>query len=204
MNEILIRPKIDPNELESLSKVVLRIDKLLDRQGNAQPFGTLNMGKSFILRVFEVVMLAVVLVGSVSAVEGMGLLQIEGVGVERIVLIREGKEEEFTLKYFDEPVELAVGKYQVWKIGLMHCHYTFGRRDMFIEIREGETCVFKAGGPMTHSVKVNGRRGRFLELGYEMKGIDGRGYRTSHRRHLPKLEVYKDGKRIGGGLFEYG
>ena len=144
------------------------------------------------------------LVGSAGAIEGMGFLKIEGLGVERIDLIRDGQEEKITLKYTEEPLELPVGRYQVYHIGLVQRHYTYGDGDMFIEIREGETCVFKAGGPLIHSVKVNGRRGRFFEVGYEMKGADGRSYRTAGVRYLPKLGVYKDGKRIGGGVFEFG
>ena len=162
------------------------------------------MGKNFIRWFFMVLILLVVGVGSAGAVEGMGLLEIDGLGVEKIELIREGQKEEITVDQFAEPVELAVGRYQVYYIGLVQRHYTYGDGDMFVEVREGETCVFKAGGPLTHSVKVNGRRGRFLELGYELKGVDGRDYRTSHPRYVPQVEVYKDGKRIGGGVFEFG
>ncbi len=162
------------------------------------------MSLRFIRRFIVVVILAVVVAGSAVAVEGMGLLEIDGLGVEKIVLIREGQEEEITVDQFAEPVELAVGRYQVYRIGLVQQHYTYGEGDMSVEIREGETCVFKAGGPLTHSVKVNGRRGRFLYFGYEMKGVDGRSYRTAGVRYLPKLEVYRDGKIIGGDMFEFG
>lgn len=159
------------------------------------------MSKYLILRGCLALML---LVGSAGAVEGMGFLQIDGLGVEKIGLTREGQEDKINLTDLDEPLELAVGRYQVWDIRLEQWHYTRVHGEVIIEIREGETSVFKAGGPLTYSVKVNGRRGRFLEFEYELKGVGGLSYQSPHPSYRPKLEVYKDDKKIGGGTFEYG
>lgn len=72
-----------------------------------------------------------------------------------------------------------------------------------MEIREGEEAVLRAGAPLSHRVQAQ-RRGRYVILGYTLRGQGGEEYIGPRRTHPPRFIVRKDGKEIATGRFEYG
>jgi hypothetical protein len=65
--------------------------------------------------------------------------------------------------------------------------------------------VLAAGGPLTNSVGVQ-RQGRSLSLNYQLLGADGAPYQlmSQNRTDPPRFVVYKKGKQIHSGRFEFG
>jgi hypothetical protein len=65
--------------------------------------------------------------------------------------------------------------------------------------------VLKIGGPLTNSVAVT-RHGRDLQFDYRLVGAGGETYQAvnENRSHPPEFAVYKDGKKIASGAFEFG
>ena len=65
--------------------------------------------------------------------------------------------------------------------------------------------VLGAGGPLTNTVSV-GRRGAFLSLSYQLLGADGAPYQLVRldRSQPPGFNIYKNGKLIESGKFEFG
>jgi hypothetical protein len=61
------------------------------------------------------------------------------------------------------------------------------------------------GGPLTNSVILT-RQGRKLNMNYRLVGADGGSYRLAHqdRSSPPEFVVYRGGKKVQSGKFEFG
>jgi hypothetical protein len=134
-----------------------------------------------------------------------GWLRIEEPGVERLVLSDPlGATTE--IKPRGDRVSLPVGSYQVEEIELAG---GFRSRTLFssddrIEVAADRMSVFEVGLPLTSQVQVR-RLGRLLSLDYRL--VDGKGRRYVHRSAgaaPPTFTVFKNGRAIGSGTFEYG
>ena len=131
-----------------------------------------------------------------------GRLKIDAEHIERLIL----RDERGLAIPFDRPsgsVELAVGTYRVTKIVLDGGYTSRDSRLGSLKIREGEETVLRAGAPLSHRVQAQ-RRGRYLILGYALRGQGGEEYVGRRRTHPPRFVVRKDGKQIATGRFEYG
>jgi hypothetical protein len=72
-------------------------------------------------------------------------------------------------------------------------------------LKTGTATNLVLGGPLTNWVVLE-RRGRKLQMNYELKGADGRFYRTvdQDRSRPPEFTVYYGGKKALAGKFEFG
>lgn len=61
------------------------------------------------------------------------------------------------------------------------------------------------GGPLTNSVTLT-RQGRRLNMNYQLVGADGGSYRLAQqdRSRPPEFVVYRGGKKVASGKFEFG
>jgi hypothetical protein len=61
------------------------------------------------------------------------------------------------------------------------------------------------GGPLTNSVILT-RQGRKLNMNYRLVGADGSSYRLAQqdRSNPPEFVVYRGGKKVQSGKFEFG
>jgi hypothetical protein len=78
----------------------------------------------------------------------------------------------------------------------------FGRR---ITVDARTTAVLQTGGPLTNSVTAS-RQGQDLRLDYCLVGAGGETYQLAKqdRSKPPEFAVYKGGKKIAYGTFEFG
>jgi hypothetical protein len=79
-----------------------------------------------------------------------------------------------------------------------------GRAQRFV-VDGNKPTVIALGGPLTNSVSVQ-RRGESLQLSYQLLGGGGQKYNLANedRSKPPEFVVYKAGKKIASGKFEYG
>ena len=134
----------------------------------------------------------------------MGELKLEGEHIERLVLLRMGGPAEM----FDEPnetIRLPVGRYLVNDLRLKGGYRSQTTPDgRPIDITESTPTLFRQGGPLKHTVSVL-RRGRILELSYQLQGIGGETYESAASGgEPPTFAVYSGDKQIAAGQFEFG
>jgi hypothetical protein len=74
-----------------------------------------------------------------------------------------------------------------------------------ISVRVKSQVALNAGGPLTNSV-TTGRHGQDLRLDYCLLGVGGETYQLARqdRSKPPEFAVYKSGKKIASGRFEFG
>ncbi|MHC4740052.1 MAG: hypothetical protein ACYS9Y_14180 [Planctomycetota bacterium] len=73
-----------------------------------------------------------------------------------------------------------------------------------VAVIENETATLKVGGPLSSSVEVQ-RTGNVLQLSYNLTDVGGHSYTSSQRVDKPPtFTIYKGGKEIASGSFEYG
>jgi phenylpyruvate tautomerase PptA (4-oxalocrotonate tautomerase family) len=74
-----------------------------------------------------------------------------------------------------------------------------------VVVEERRTAVLAVGGPLTNSVSA-AHRGRNLLLSYRLIGAGGGEYWLEAGRDgkPPQVTIYKSGKKIGSGQFEFG
>lgn len=136
----------------------------------------------------------------------LGELKLQGKHIERLVLRRkDGGTEKF-----DKPAEtikLAIGKYRLQEVRLQggySCGITTPISDAdWVTVAEDKPAVLKVGAPLKQGVRVE-RWGRFLVLNYELLGVGGEKYTQADRNKPPTFTVYKAGKEIASGKFEFG
>lgn len=134
-------------------------------------------------------------------------LQIEGRGIERLVLADE-REQLTKIARPGDSVSLPAGKYRVREVELaggFRCYEFGGGADDWIQVTADQSPLLKAGAPLTPQVRVK-RRGRLLTLDYDLVDAKGRNYvqRRVENTPPPKFAVSKDGQALGAGSFEYG
>jgi hypothetical protein len=72
-----------------------------------------------------------------------------------------------------------------------------------VEIRATKPASLAAGGPLTNSVAIT-RRGKNLNLSYQLVGADGAPYQLQGARQQPSFTIHKGNKEIASGKFEFG
>jgi hypothetical protein len=134
-----------------------------------------------------------------------GEIKLEGKYIKQLIL--EG--EDSNKVTFDQPgesIKVAVGKYRLREVCL-DGGYFYPRVIVsdanWIEVGEDKPAVLKVGAPLKQIVTAE-RQGRALELDYKLLGIGGEKYVNSDSNKPPTFTVYKGGKRIASGEFEYG
>jgi hypothetical protein len=134
-----------------------------------------------------------------------GELKLEGKCIKKLVLEREGGEK----VRFDRPgesIKVPVGRYILREVHLeggYDCYIYQTRDEDWITVDANKPATLKAGAPLKQVIKAQ-RRGRLLELDYELVGIGGEKYRVADRSKPPTFNVYKGDQKIGSGEFEYG
>ena len=134
-----------------------------------------------------------------------GRLKIVGKSIEHLVLV----DKDHKKHKFDTPGEvlsLPPGKYHTEQVRLkggFSCNtYSRASTDSF-KIDPNSTTELKIGAPLTQTITVT-RKGKILQLGYELRGIGGEEYTSANRSNPPEFAVYKGDTKVGGGKFEFG
>jgi hypothetical protein len=73
-----------------------------------------------------------------------------------------------------------------------------------VTVARGGVSVLRAGGPLTNSVSDT-RRGAVLRLSYQLLG-EGGEYRLvrTKERTPPTFKIFREGKQLASGQFEFG
>ncbi len=130
-----------------------------------------------------------------------GRLKLIGKGIEHFVLVDANrKRHEFNAP--GEVLSLPPGEYHPEQVGLTGGLYSRASGYSF-KIDPNSTTEFKMGAPLTQTLTIN-RKGKILQLGYELRGIGGEEYTPNNRSNAPKFAVYKGDTKVGGGKFEFG
>jgi hypothetical protein len=136
----------------------------------------------------------------------VGELNLQGQHIERLVL----SQKDGSRKKFDKPgetIKLPVGEYRLQEVRLQggySCGITTPISDAdWVTVAEDKPAVLNVGAPLKQGVRVE-RWGRFLVLNYELLGVGGEKYTQADRNKPPTFTVYKAGKEIASGKFEFG
>ena len=139
----------------------------------------------------------------------LGELKITGQFIRRLILPGGSY-----LVVLDQPaatVKVPVGNYSSPNILLeqggaeAYCNamqWQLGKR---IAVDEQTPGTLIAGGPLTNSAVIT-RHGQDLRLDYRLLGAGGQAYQPANadRSHPPQFAVFKGGKKIASGNFEFG
>jgi hypothetical protein len=81
--------------------------------------------------------------------------------------------------------------------------FRVGDKPLVIKVPAATNLVL--GGPLTNCVTLE-RHGRKLMMNYQLKGAGGESYRLAQedRDHPPEFMVYRGGKKVYSGKFEFG
>lgn len=138
----------------------------------------------------------------------LGELKITGEHIQRLLL----RGESYTA-VLDQPassVRLPVGQYESYGIRLGNKEGVayvdrLNHTEAHVIVEAGKPSTLAAGGPLTNKVTV-ARRGDRLALSYRLVGVGGTAYTLGDqsRSQPPKFAVYKEGRQIASGDFQYG
>lgn len=133
--------------------------------------------------------------------EGLMDISFEGQAVSRVLLA--GKDDSYGMLDWPLPaMRIPEGVYIPYRVDVLDTFY--GHPEDGAELKAGGNTVLKAGGPLNQEVRV-ARSGGSLNMDYVLKGMDDTQYdsdRGSDER--AGFAVYKDGRVIETGQFEYG
>jgi len=135
----------------------------------------------------------------------LGELKIAGDFVQRVTLL--GGPWFVVIDKPESAVKVPAGSYNQFNIYLKNgdigAYRTGGQKRITIE--EKKLAVLTAGGPLTNSVAVS-RRGDYLNFNYQLLGAGGEAYQLAQpdRAKPPEFVVYRGGKKIASGKFEFG
>ena len=130
-------------------------------------------------------------------------LRVEGSAIEQLTLTG-ARGEMITVTRPAETIELPAGRYRVHQVELTGGFRGFaGAEDTWVRVATDESPVLKVGAPLEPQVRI-ARRGRVLALDYDLVDAQGRLYRGGSDSGPPTFTVYKNGRAIGNGSFEYG
>jgi hypothetical protein len=142
--------------------------------------------------------------GSARA-DSSGQVTLEGDHIQRLIFENEN----------GHPIErtnpgsslfLPSGTYRLNEVELAggyHCYAFLTGEDERFRLTPDRPYQLRVGAPLTPQVKAT-RRGRVLELDYQLVDAAGRSYSNTLRSDPPQFAVYQDGRPIGSGTFEYG
>lgn len=139
----------------------------------------------------------------------LGELKITGGFIQRLML-QDGP----YLVVLDHPqsvVQVPIGHYRGLRIrlkqGEAEAWWDSDARQpgISIAVDEKKPVLLAVGGPLTNSVSVT-RRGKYLDLNYQLIGVGGGAYKLARQdsSHPPEVAIYKGGKKIASGKFQYG
>ena len=143
----------------------------------------------------------------------LGELALTGKFIHRVVLREHQAKVPYTV-VLDRPepkVRIPVGTYNEYWVALKEKdteafgHYRDWLNPKPVTIAAGKLRVLPMGGPLTNWVTV-ARRGSTLTFEYALLGAGGR-YRLAgpqDRSKPPQVAIYRDGKPVTTGRFEYG
>ena len=139
----------------------------------------------------------------------LGDLKITGQYIQRLVLA--GQTYQVVLDRPAATVKIPTGSYHQPNLRLEQggtaAYLNFNQPPSGSRISvDGKTpAVLSAGGPLTNSV-IASRHGEDLRLDYQLIGAGGETYQMANenRSHPPEFAIYKDGKKIASGKFEFG
>ena len=136
----------------------------------------------------------------------LGELNLQGQHIERLVL----RQKDGGTKDFHKPgeiIKLPIGEYQLQEARLeggYSCGITRPISDAdWVTVAEDKPAALKVGAPLKQAIRVE-RRGSLLLLNYELLGVGGEKYTQGDRNKPPTFTVYKAGKEIASGKFEFG
>jgi hypothetical protein len=139
----------------------------------------------------------------------LGELKITGKFIQRLVLPGGTY-----LVVLDQPaasVQVPTGSYNQPDIRLeqngteAYCNSTQPQVGGRISVADQAPGVLNVGGPLTNSVTAN-RHGRDLQLDYQLVGAGGNinQLANQNRSRPPEFAIYKGGRKIASGKFEFG
>jgi hypothetical protein len=137
----------------------------------------------------------------------LGELRITGKFIRRLVL--PGGQSLVVLDQPSEIVQVPVGRYRAPQVQLAGKGAEAVRNANFPETERGITVTEKSaammadGGPLTNMVIVN-REGQDLRFDYRLVGANEQPYKLVGPMRQPEWSVFRGGKRIASGRFEFG
>lgn len=138
-------------------------------------------------------------------------LKIQGHSIVQLTLIDKAGRSGVRLDHPGETVKLPAGEYRVEQVELEDGYVLNPmpgqRQDWFKVTPEGPNELV-VGAPLYPTVTAS-RCGGFIQMDYDTVDGAGRSYRknrevAAQRLPAPTFAVYRDGKEIGSGSFEYG
>ncbi len=147
----------------------------------------------------------------------LGELKVPGKYIERVVLNSHARGKPPITVVLDAPqptMRIPVGNYDHLKVQLRSGNIRAFRNvqvtpnaGTVLSLSADKASVLLAGGPLTNSVSAH-RQGRNLALSYELLGADHAVYQLSRSGTQlaapPQFVIYKQGKAIHSGNFEFG
>jgi hypothetical protein len=140
----------------------------------------------------------------------LGELKLTGQFIQRLVVT--GSKYTVVLDQPEPVVKVPVGSYRGCQVQLgkggVEAYREADRsrgsgNEKGITIATGKPALLAVGGPLTNTVAAN-RRGRVLNLSYELVGMGGENYQLLGARRQPEFVAYRAGKKIASGKFEFG
>ena len=138
----------------------------------------------------------------------LGELKISGAMVERVML----KGGPYLVVVFkpDTVVRVPAGRYGEFEVWLKQGDAVAHRDEVGgrLTIDASKSATLAAGGPLTNSVSVR-RRGKFLDLSYQLVGASGEAYQLVPRDRTqpaqpPEFTIYRGDRKIASGKFQFG
>lgn len=136
----------------------------------------------------------------------IGELKIEGEYIERLILQRQGSNDREEFRRPEQIIKLPTGKYYLHEVHLEGGYICYASRELNrlqVNITHDEPATLKIGAPLKQIIKVS-RKGRNLEMNYELLGVGGEKYTSANRGEKPAFTVYKKDKEIASDKFEFG
>ncbi len=135
----------------------------------------------------------------------LGELKLQGKYIERLILEgKDGRKEEFNEP--EETIELAEGEYRLQEVHLQGgyiCRFPRVPGYGWVTVTPDKPAVLEVGAPLRQIIKAQ-RQGRVIVLNYELLGVGGEQYTSENRSKPPTFAIYKGGKEIASGKFEFG
>lgn len=144
----------------------------------------------------------------------LGELAVEGQHISRLLLVGESGSKPFAVLLYGPArrVNVPVGDYHECRLALgagsvealrdRTDPFHQGRQKLF-SVGPDRPAALSGGGPLTNVVSA-GQRGQIVEFNYSLVGALGEKYRLTGGRQNPTFTVYRDGKQIHSGKFEFG
>ncbi len=133
--------------------------------------------------------------------EGLMDISFEGQNVSRVVLW--GRDDVYGILEWPVPaMRIPEGVYTPSQVYVLDSF--LGQPEDGEELKPGGNTLLKVGGPLNAKV-VATRSGATLNMNYILEGVEGASYEADGiSENLARFAIYKDGRPIKTGQFEYG